>query len=242
MRSRFMIVLLSLVFAAIATVGVTFYIAKLQTSVTEGQKLVDVVVARKTVAAGSSVAGMLTNGSIATVKVPRQYVADGALTSTDGYANRVLSTPLAKGEQLTEGKFKKPDEAGFAYRVPNDMLALSIAIDEITGVGGRLQPGDRVDVLATFSPGPNEKEMTKIMLQNVEVLATSTSPGDKNESILKGQPSSMSKKTVTLAVSPIHAEKLVFAAEKGRIWLGLRRPGRDGQAKTDGQTVLTVFN
>jgi len=153
-----------------------------------------------------------------------------------------LSSDLVKGEQLTRAKFKKETEAGLAYKIPEGHIAVSIAVDEITGVGGKLQSGNRVDVLATFSPS-SDKDMTKIMLQNVEILATpDATTGDKGGGFIKGgQQTSTGKRTVTLSVSSVNAEKLVFAAEKGHIWLGLRRSGDDKSDKSVMQTLETVF-
>lgn len=242
MRSRFIIVLLSLIFAAVATFGAAYYIAKVKASVTEGQELVEVVVIKKPVEAGTSVAEMIATGSVASERIPKQYVADSALLSTEGYSDRVLTTSLAAGEQLTDGKFKNLDDSGLAYKVPENMIAVSIAVDEVTGVSGRLQPGDKVDVIATFSPGPGDRDMTKVMLQNVEILATSYSgTGDNSDGITKAQQSGIDKKTVTLIMHPSHAEKLVFAVEKGHIWLGLRHTGDGKINQSTGQVVETVF-
>ncbi|NCO65677.1 Flp pilus assembly protein CpaB [Candidatus Aquicultor secundus] len=242
MKSRLMIVMVSIVFAAVATAGAAYYIASLRSSVTEGQRLIEVAVAKKSIETGASMSEMLASGSVAMQKIPKQYVAEGALTSTDGYSDKVLSSDLVKGEQLTRAKFKKETEAGLAYKIPEGHIAVSIAVDEITGVGGKLQSGNRVDVLATFSPS-SDKDMTKIMLQNVEILATpDATTGDKGGGFIKGgQQTSTGKRTVTLSVSSVNAEKLVFAAEKGHIWLGLRRSGDDKSDKSVMQTLETVF-
>lgn len=242
MKSRFMIVLISLVLAAGATLGAAYYIAQLRSSLVKGQELVEVVVAKKPVEAGASVAELFAGGALATEKVPRQYVAEGAVASIKGYADRVVAVNLSKSEQLTRAKFKRIDETSLAHRVPEDKLAVAIAVDEVTGVGGRLNPGDRVDIIATFSPGPGDIDTTRVLLQNVEILATSASgPGDQGEGFVKGQQSSAGKKTVTVAVSLASAEKLVFAAEKGHVWLGLRQASSDAYRQTAGQTVQTVF-
>lgn len=242
MKSRFMIVLISLILAASATLGAAYYIAQLRASLVKGQELVEVIVAKKTAQSGSSVAELFASGVLASERVPRQYVAEGAVTSIKGYVDRVLAVDLSKGEQLTRARFKRVDETGLAYKVPEDKIAVAVAVDEVTGVGGRLQPGDRVDVIATFSPGPGDMDTTRVMLQNVEILATSDSgTGEQDDGFVKGQQSSIGKKNVTVAVSLTNAEKLVFAAEKGHIWLGLRHAANDAYHQTIGQTVQTVF-
>ncbi|MHB0977401.1 MAG: Flp pilus assembly protein CpaB [Candidatus Aquicultorales bacterium] len=241
MKSRFLIVLLSVVFATAATVGAAYYIGRLQAELVEGQTLVPVLVAKKSADAGTSGAQLAADGSIAVVKVPKQYVADDALISTQGVERSILAVGLAKGEQITAGKFKNQSETGLAFKVPEGMVAVSIAIDEMTGVGGQLRAGDEVDVFATFSPGPDGQDMTKIMLQKIGVLsAPEPAQAEQAGDILKQQQPA-GRKTVTLAVTPSQAEKVVFAAEKGHIWLSLRRSSDDTFPATTGRTVLTAF-
>ncbi|MDP2211879.1 MAG: Flp pilus assembly protein CpaB [Candidatus Aquicultor sp.] len=242
MKSRFMIVLISLILAAGATVGAAYYIAQLRASLVQGQELVEVVVAKKSIDAGLTVVELFASGALVSEKIPRQYVADGAITSIKGHTERVLGSDLGKGEQLTRAKLKRVDESGLAYRVPEGKIAVAIAVDEVTGVGGALRPGDRIDVIATLSPGPGDIDTTRVMLQNVEILVTSDSgAGEQGDGFVKGQQSGVGKKTVTVAVTPAHAEKLVFAAEKGHVWLGLRHVANDAYEQTAGQTVQSVF-
>lgn len=244
MKSRLKIVLAAIFLAAVATAGVALYIGRLQAAVNDGQKLVGVLVASRPIAAGTSVTEMQASGTLGTQQMPKRYIAEGALTSLSGYGDRVLAVDLAKGEQVTTADFKKANESGLAYKVPKNSIAVSIPVDEQTGVAGKLQPGDHVDLLGTFSPGPGGKDMTKIMLQNIEILATpSAETASSQNSFTKGQTTTTSgKKTITLAVSHAQAEKLVFAAEKGHIWLGLRQSDNNSVAPTSGQTVESVFN
>lgn len=243
MKSRLMIVLVSLICAAAATFGVAYYIANLKSSVIEGQRLVDVVVAKKSIEEGSSIGELFANGSVAVIKMPSQYVADGALKSVAGYSDKVLGVDLSKGDQVTRSKFKRADEVGLAQKIPENMMAVSVAVDEVIGVGGRLKAGDRVDVLATVDLESEGDGMTKIMLQDIEVIAIPNSQtGEKGNGLMGGQQAVTGKKTITLAVYPYQAEKLVFASEKGHIWFGLRCAGNKSKPKTLGQTIKTVFN
>ena len=242
MKSRFMIVLISLILAAGATAGAAYYIAQLRASLVQGQELVDVVVAKKSIDQGLRVVELFASGALASQKIPRQYVADDAITSIKGNTERVLGSNMSKGEQLTRAKLKRVDDSGLAYRVPEGKIAVAIAVDEVTGVGGALRPNDRVDIIATLSPGPGDVDTTRVMLQNVEILATSDSgTGEQSDGFVKGGQSGVGKKTVTVAVTAFHAEKLVFAAEKGHVWLGLRHVANDGYEQTAGQTVQSVF-
>lgn len=243
MKSRLMIVFVSFVCAAVATFGVAYYIAKLKSSVTEGQRLVDVVIAKKTIEEGYSVAELFANGSIAVVRMPKQYIVEGAIKSVAGNGDKVIGVALSRGDQVTGSKFKRADEVGLAQKIPDNMMAVSVAVDEVTGVGGRLKTGDRVDVLATVDSGTGDDGMTKIMLQDIEVIAVPNSEnGEKGNGLMGGQQTASGKRTITLAVYPYQTEKLVFASEKGHIWLGLRCVGNRNKPKTAGQTIKTLFN
>lgn len=244
LRSRVSVLLLSLAFALAATAGAAYYLMSLRASIVQGQTLVDVVTAKQPIQSGTAIAEAVAGGSLEISKVPKRYVAEGAVAAVDLRDARILSADLSKGEQLTENKLRKPDASALAYRVPAGMLAVSIEVNEVVGVGGDLRAGDRVDVVATFSPGPNGQDETKIALENVEILATGGfgSRQAGSAGLIGGSQSGIQKKTVTLAVSPIQAEKLIFSAEKGHVWLALRRAGDAEHLKTSGQTVRNIFD
>jgi pilus assembly protein CpaB len=91
-------------------------------------------------------------------------------------------------------------------------------VNEISGVSGFIQPGTRVDVLFTrvFSNGD---AATVTILQNVKVLAY----GRQLDPAAKVNPTDTSRPTVaTLLVTQEDAQKLVLAAQRGRIQLVLR--------------------
>lgn len=108
------------------------------------------------------------------------------------------------------------------------MVAISIPVGEVVGVSDKINPGDRVTVIATFTPGPGGSDVTRILLQNVEVLATSAEIQRTSKKPEIGNASSLGKKTITLAVPPANAEKLVFAEEKGHVWIALMPTSWDG--------------
>jgi pilus assembly protein CpaB len=93
--------------------------------------------------------------------------------------------------------------------------AISVQVNEFSGVSGFIQPGTRVDVLFTrvFSNGD---AATTTILQNVKVIAYGKQLGPPARV-------DTSKPTVaTLLVTQEEAEKLVLAMQRGRIQLVLR--------------------
>ena len=94
------------------------------------------------------------------------------------------------------------------------------------GISGFILPGNRVDILATLKPVGTKKEVTKIVLENILVLATGTEMQQND----KGDPAPVD--VYTLEVSPEDGEKLALAASNGKLQFALRNV-------TDAETVLT---
>lgn len=235
MKSRLVLVLLAAVLAALSTAGAGLYIKSARLAIEKSAEAVPVLVADGRVSAGTPAANLITQSFVRVQSVPRRFVAEDAIDSPDELKDQILISPLSKGEQLTRGKLGSRLDTSLDVAVPPEMLAVSVPADEITGVSGALRPGHRVDVMATFTPGPSGADMTRIILRSV--LVVSSSAGSQEGSSFR---SGATKKNVTLAVTPSMAEKLVFAAEKGHLWFGLRA-AKEPKGTTGGQTVQSIF-
>jgi pilus assembly protein CpaB len=104
--------------------------------------------------------------------------------------------------------------------------AISVKGDKVLGISGFIKPGNRVDVLVTVTHGKIKGEITKIVLENVHVLAT----GKEIQENEKGEPSPVD--VYTVEVTPEEGEKLTLAASKGKLQFALRNV-------TDTEIVLT---
>ncbi len=96
---------------------------------------------------------------------------------------------------------------------------------------GLIRPGDRIDVLGTFSfpskKAPGEMETaTLTLLQDVTVLATGQQTArQRMGSIGESHSAGMGYGTITVEVTPHEAELLVFAQQaRGQLFLSLRHP------------------
>lgn len=123
---------------------------------------------------------------------------------------------LAADEIITRENSRKPIP-GLAGKVSRDERAVTIKVDEASGVAGFLTPDSRVDVVLVMDKGDYQKNpIAKTILQNLKVLGTGqktvTSPEDKPQVV----------PTVTLEVTPEQGERLALAAVEGRISLILR--------------------
>src|SRR5437867_5419483 len=124
---------------------------------------------------------------------------------------------LVPGEPILEGRLAPKDSGGgLASIIPKGKRAVSVRVNEIIGVAGFVLPRTRVDVLANVTPGGDkERSTSKVILQNVEVLAA----GQKIEQDEKGLPEAVS--VITLLVTPSEAELLTLASHEGDLQLAL---------------------
>lgn len=114
----------------------------------------------------------LTPALVKVIQIPAEAKLPQALTSVDQAAGKTVQYPLASGEQILPSKFTVEHvDQGLAYVIPAGMRAIAITTSQIIGVGGMVQPGDHVDIIATFDRGTMGKDESVLLLQNVEVLA-----------------------------------------------------------------------
>ena len=97
------------------------------------------------------------------------------------------------------------------------MRAVSVRVNDVVSVAGFVQPGTRVDVMATGIHGAGEDQTTTV-LENVAVIAVGRSLLDR----MTGDAGNAG--VITLLVSPGDAQRLTLATQEGRIQLALRNP------------------
>jgi pilus assembly protein CpaB len=113
--------------------------------------------------------------------------------------------------------------------------AITVAVNEVTGVAGFIMPTNHVDlVLTTSSPDSSGGTRTRIILQNVSVLATGQITAHT-----EGKP--ILVPTVTLDLSPADAEILVHASHNGNLQLLLRNGADATLFATRGTTTNKVM-
>ncbi|MBE0447456.1 MAG: Flp pilus assembly protein CpaB [Actinobacteria bacterium] len=249
MKPRFVIIVVAVVLGAVAALGVNSYLNNVKKQVVREQKTIDVWVASQDIAKGTSIQDIEKNRLAELKKVPRGYVASQAISSARNIQGQVLSVPVSAGEQLTTGNFKFPSEAGLSYSIPKGHIAVSLPYDHIKGIAGMVKPGDLVTVFATLNPGPDGEDLTKILLQKVQVIAIGVNMGAEKEGAkakaigtAEASPNNSSdQKTITLALAPSDAEKIIFAQENGKIWFGLHPPTNAEAVATQGRTLKTIL-
>jgi pilus assembly protein CpaB len=141
---------------------------------------------------------------------------------------REIRTALKPGDLITRENTGDKRGGILAQLSPNQR-AMTVKVDEASGVAGFLVPGDRVDVVVIIDKGEYHKDpVSKMVLQNLKVLGA----GQRLEAHPNDKPQVVP--TVTLEVSPEQGERLALAVKEGRISLVLRGLGDQELVDTEG--------
>lgn len=116
-------------------------------------------------------AGFIPQGTVLEARnlevayVPAGARAERALTDAEQAVGKVALADIPAGEQIETTDLGDGDSAvvagdTYARDVPVGLRAVTIASAETIGVGGFLQPGDRVDVVAAMELQPANPSMT----------------------------------------------------------------------------------
>ena len=158
MRLRIILLFIAIILGVVAVVAVIAYINNIRAIVEEDVEKVEVLIAAQNIPKETAVEILISSEAIVLEEIPRKYLADGVLISLDEYKGYVVESPINKGEQITSTRFIKPEDIGMAFNIPDDMLAISIPINEIIGVSNLINVGDMVNVIATFEPSETQVE------------------------------------------------------------------------------------
>lgn len=125
---------------------------------------------------------------------------------------------MSSNEAITESRLAPRDirTGGVSAILDEGMRAVAVPGNRVAGISGFIQPGNRVDVLVTMTDPGTQQDVTKLILENVPVLAT----GTQIQHNAGGEPAPVD--VYTLKVSPQDSEKLTLAASRGNIQLALR--------------------
>ena len=126
--------------------------------------------------------------------------------------------PMSQGEFILPGKLAALNAgAGLPSMIPPGMRAVSVRVNDVVSVAGFVQPGTRVDVMATGQGSGNDRQTTTV-LENVAVIAVGKNLDRSNTT------DTQTAQVITLLVSPDDAQRLALASQEGRIQLSLRNP------------------
>jgi pilus assembly protein CpaB len=225
--------IVAIVFALAAAKAAHNWMLKNRAVATPAGKFVKVVVTKTDIQPGSALkAEDLTLAQIEADKAPAN-----SFNTVDQVAGRVSEALMVKNQPVVEAMLAPTGSgSGLQALVPPGERAVTIEVNEFSGVAGLLQPGCHVDIIATINEGNNGGQLAKTIVQNVKVTAvgqrTTATPSD----VPQQNPGEMSK-SVTVLATLADAEAIELACSTGRPRLVLRS-GRDNEvASTSGITL-----
>jgi len=249
MKRRLLGLVASLVLATVGTVALVGYVQSAQDRAVAGEQLVDVLVVTSAIAKGTPASAV--GAAVRTEQVPVKAKAAGSVASLAPLADQVAAVDLVPGEQLLASRFTTPETVSGLAQVPPGALRVTVALDPTRAVGGRVRVGDRVAVVASLSLGTDTgapaPETTSVILHKVvvaDVQAEQALP-DGPAPAGPGAPADRTPTRaptgnllVTLALDAPSVERVVFAAERGTLWLALE----PADAPEAGTKVVTPGN
>ena len=158
-------------------------------------------------------------------------------------SGRQLRLPIAAGELVLNDHFY--DFSPLVSSIRQGERAIAVRVDEVTGAGGFIEPGDSVDVLLFLSAGREVGDYSSAqrILSDVRVLAYGNSVDDTDVDAIKRKaqlnktadtstkqqsdkdddhkPTGKQSKTAELAVAEENLSSLLLAESTGRLRLAL---------------------
>ncbi|MBX9952755.1 MAG: Flp pilus assembly protein CpaB [Candidatus Obscuribacterales bacterium] len=155
-------------------------------------------------------------------KIPVDSVSNASLV-----AGRISKFGITAGQLLSQHDLAPQGMTlGFEARLKQGMRAVTFAVDANTGVAGFLNPESHVDVLAMVGAGADTKASP--ILSDIEVIAVGQTYQRQT-----GQQGATPASSITVAVTPEDAQKLVKAVAASKLYLSLRN-------EKDHQPIATV--
>jgi pilus assembly protein CpaB len=245
MRSRGLVVAIAVVLAVAAAAAVILYTQGVKEDVATGGELTRVIVATQQIPANQSLDPLVDQGIFTEIQLPADALVEGAVTDVEQLRGVTTTTPILANEQISTSRLSSAKRPLNLTGVSEGHVGVAVELDAPQGGVGNIQPGDSVQVFATYqgvqvikgdlrklinnaaagatSPKVDLPDFTLTLIPTVRVLRIQNPSVDTET----GR-SDSSRIQVTLDLLPQDAQNLVFAQENARIWLGLLPPGEDG--------------
>jgi len=206
---------------------------------------VEVIVAAHNLPAGTLMKeDDFTHRAVPTADAPQGALMNGPEVLA-GLRGALLRRYLDSGATLMAGDILHPRDRGFLAAVLTPgARAISVGVDAITGDGGLIWPGDRVDLILTQEL--NDKDVTPARRIVGETVLTDMRVVAVDQSIAQGAPATGDNatghvaRTVTLEVTPQQAERAIVAQRLGKVTLTIRAIDGVAGATGHGTSVYGV--
>lgn len=229
--------IVSLIFALISCGLVFNYIRTLDKPVEEDPKIKLLVAARNIM-----VGEQIQAGDIKTMEVPEDTLPEGIINDRKSIETFYAQEPIIMGEPFRKERLTEWENLTLSFNIPAGKRAISIFVNENSVFSNQLRVGDKVDVVGNYSIKTEDDktvDLSRIVVQNIEVLAIGPSRVKKNADNAESEPSDEDQlpRTVTLLVTPKDSEKIAFTIAFADFSLALRGNEDDKLVDTPGVII-----
>lgn len=217
MRNTSVIILIAAVLLGLfAVIGVRGVMLSQQGGTSAKVAMTTVVVARKPLEFGNE----LSAEALQEREWPADAVPEGSFSKIDevvGAERRVALRSIAVGEPVLKEKVSGfGGRAALSQVIADGFRAVAVRISDVSGAGGFILPGDKVDVILTISPTNDRLDtVANILLENIRVLAIDQEADESTGGAIVA-------KAATIEVLPEDAQKIALASNIGTLSLSLR--------------------
>ena len=196
----------SIVLALLAGISIHSYLVRLASAAAAAGPRVPMVIAATPIRRGAK----LASGQLRLSSIPRAYAPPGSFTRIGQASGRVALADLASGETLTQTRLARVRAGPVASLIPEGLRAFAVPT---TLPLGAVQPGDRVDVLATFNSGTPHTEEVVTEVEVLFVLGQTgpRPPGTQDTGLDALAEGGGGQTTLLLLVGPDQEGRLAFA-------------------------------
>ena len=223
------LLLLAAILSVICGFMIYSYLSKAQPK-DEKKNTRAVVVAAMDIAPGT----VLTDKMVRLELVPNNLAQPDALRTLPDAVGKTIRMPVNSGDQITRKRLNGNGASSpFINNIPKDKRAVTVNVDDISGVAGFIRPMSRVDVVSIQGQSNGIPTIGRLVLQNVLVLAVGSTDMNSVNSSKKNE----AARTITLALDPREAVTLRVAQQESKISFMLR-PEKPSEEEFYGATVV----
>lgn len=175
-----LLAIITAICAAVAVVAVIFALSQKTNADQQAAAMqsnpVTVYVAAKTIAPNTKI----TDEMILKTTLPQAAITEGAIQSPEEIIDQIATVTIDKNQQFTKSMFLANVESDrLSYALGEDMKAITITINEESGLAQMIRQNDRLSMITSISQGEdgngNNVVVSKYLIKNIRVIAVGRS-------------------------------------------------------------------
>lgn len=205
------IYMFALIMAVASGVAVYLFAESLKIRSSENiEDMADVVVALVNIPSDT----IITSDMVGSVTLPSQAIHPQAQTSLSNVIGKINQYPIVANEQILSFRIqeKSQDNKRLSYSLEPGYRAITIGVDNITGVAGYISQGDHVDLIINTTV--DETNISKYQVENLLVMRIGANSVSPDQPLQYG--------SITLAATPEQILKINHGINNGRMTFVLR--------------------